>query len=103
MQNIVDLLGDNMLDIDTIFNSSVLLAWAEANKVNNATVLLQSVLATLVTNADVLLNEALLKTYLNIITPQNVPVFLQTITSTAIQVHTKKANLEQIVLCQGDV
>ncbi|XP_077306315.1 mesothelin-like [Lithobates pipiens] len=99
VQNIVDLLGDNVLDIGTIFNSSVLLAWAEANnqiEVNNATVFLQSVLAALVTNADVLLNEALLKTYLNIIAPQNVPVFLQTITSMAIQANLSEEQITTI-------
>lgn len=92
VQNIMNLLGDNVLEINTIFSSSVLLAWAEANnqsEINNATAFLQSIIAALLTNADVLLNEVLLKTYLNMIAPQNVPVFLQSITSVAIQVYQK--------------
>lgn len=92
VQNIMDLLGDNVLEINTIFSSSVLLAWAEANnqsEINNTTAYLQSIIVALVTNADVLLNDDLLKTYLNMIAPQNVPIFLQSISSAAIQVNKK--------------
>ncbi|PIO27403.1 hypothetical protein AB205_0014880, partial [Aquarana catesbeiana] len=99
VQNIMNLLGDNVLEINTIFSSSVLLAWAEANnqsEINNATAFLQSIIAALLTNADVLLNEVLLKTYLNMIAPQNVPVFLQSITSVAIQANLSEEQITTI-------
>ncbi|XP_040214371.1 uncharacterized protein LOC120944381 [Rana temporaria] len=99
VQNIMDLLGDSVLEINTIFSSSVLIAWAEANnqsEINNTTAYLQSIIAALVTNADVLLNDDLLKTYLNMIAPQNVPIFLQSITSAAIQANLSEEQVTTI-------
>lgn len=46
-------------------------------------------MALLVTKTEVLLNETLLEKYLSSIAPQNISVFLQSISSAATQVNRK--------------